>query len=73
MSEIEKLKRSIADMEELVADVSANQFIPKKFRAAPFTAELRTKYVAYLKRELQRLKSRLFLLNKRAALNAALN
>ncbi len=45
-----------SSIEVLIYEVENNLHIPIRFRAAPFTIELRDAYVAYLKRELARMK-----------------
>jgi hypothetical protein len=59
---LDKMKQSLADMEELHADVKAGNFIPKRFRkmdVKKFMEVERFKYVAYLEREIKDLKYRI--------------
>lgn len=50
-----QLQKSIANVSSLIRDVEVGGHVPRKFRDAPFTAELKAEYVVYLKRELARL------------------
>lgn len=54
-----KMKASLADMEDLYREVSENLFIPRRFRKAPFTKELKDRYLLYLSREITHLKGRI--------------
>lgn len=53
------MTKEIKALKELIQDVEANYFIPKKFRKAPFTEPRRNQYLQYLKAELRRLEARL--------------
>jgi cob(I)alamin adenosyltransferase len=61
---MQDMKKSLNDMHELLFDVENGLHIPKKFRKAQFTAQLRNKYVAYLKKEVTGLERRVSSLEK---------
>lgn len=59
MEEVQSLRWAVKNVQELLTDIEQGLHIPVRFRKAPFTPDLRTKYASYLLRVLTGLKKRL--------------
>jgi hypothetical protein len=57
--ELDKLKQALGNIESLADEVEKGLFLPKRFRKAPFTPELKAGYVKYLRSEASDLKRRI--------------
>jgi hypothetical protein len=57
--EVQRIRKALKDLVELITDIQAGYFIPKRFRSEPFTDEKRAIYLTYLKSEQARLERRL--------------
>lgn len=57
--DINKMKQALFDIQTLADEVEKGYHIPKRFRKAPFTPEMRSAYVTYLRREAFDLSSRI--------------